>query len=175
MIREFTLRPKATNKRAQYLIAAFLFAAAAFFVLYLAMEHYKGLIGLVSVGFITAAVFIYTKYVAPEYYYDIMIANDTPLFVIRQLTGKRYVTLCRIELRSIMKVERFTAAERREHKTPDGFVKYIYTPTIAPEVVYILTSVSRYERAEITIEANDEFAALLLSYAAEARENYVEE
>lgn len=175
MISELTLRPKATNKRAQYLIVAFLFGAAAFFVVYLAVEHYKGLIGLGTLAFITAAVFIYTKYIAPEYYYDILIANDTPLFVIRQLTGKRYVTLCRIELRSIMKVERASAQERREHKTPDGFVKYVYTPSLGPDTVYIITSVSRYEKAEITIEANDEFAALLTSYAIEARESYVED
>ena len=175
MISEFTLRPKATNKRAQYLIAACLFGAAAFFVVYLAVEHYKGLVGLGTLAFITAAVFIYTKYVAREYYYDILIANDTPLFVVRQLTGKRYSTLCRIELRSIMKVERMSATERREHKTPEGFVKYNYMPTLGPETVYLITSISRYEKAEICIEANDEFAALLTSYATEARESYVED
>lgn len=175
MISEFTLRPKAQNKRAPYLIAATLFGAAAFFILYLVMEHYRGIVGLVSLAFITAAVFIYTKYVAAEYCYDIMVANDTPLFVVRQLTGKKSVTLSRIELRTITAVTKLTSRERREHKTPSGYMKYNYTPTIGAEVVYMLTVVSRYERAEIVIEASDEFAALLTSYATEAREMYSED
>lgn len=175
MISEFTLRPKAQNKRAPYIIAALLFGAAAFFLLYLVMQVYRGVVGLVSLGFITAAVFIYTKYVAPEYYYDIMVANNTPLFVVRQLTGKRFVTLSRVELGSITAVCKLTSAERRAHKTPQGYMKYSYTPTIGPEVVYMITVVSRYERAEIVIEANDEFAALLLSYAKEAKESYNDE
>ena len=175
MISEFTLRPKAQNTRAPYLIATFLFGAAAFFILYLVMEVYRGVVGLVSVAFITAAVFVYTRYVAPEYYYDIMVANGTPLFVVRQLTGKRFVTLSRIDLRTITSVTRLNAAERREHKTPTGYIKYNYTPTIGPEFVYMITSVSRYERAEIVIEANEDFADLLSRYANEARESYVDE
>jgi hypothetical protein len=73
-----------------------------------------------------------------------------------------------------VKIEEETPKQSREHKTPYGFKKYSYLPTILPKVAYRMTSVSRYEKAEIMIEASGEFINLLRSYAAEARENFIE-
>lgn len=150
------------------MIAALVLAGVAL-VAYLISPLYKGIIGIFVVAFITAATFLYTKYVAAEYNYDIMIASGTPLFIVRQTTGKKTTTLCRIELSSIVKVEREDTAGRREHKTPSGYLKYNYCPTLMPKITYLITSASRYEKAEIRIEASEEFAALLRSYAEEAR------
>ncbi|MBR7116269.1 MAG: hypothetical protein IKC87_00985 [Clostridia bacterium] len=175
MIAEFSLRPKAQNKRALYLLIAFAIGAAAFAIWYIATPVYRGVIGLGAMAFVIAAVFMYTKFIAVSYSYDIFIANDTPLFTVRQLTGKRETTLCRIELRGITSVVRMTPEERKGHKTPTGYVKYNYCPTIGPDVTYMITYVTRYEKAEITIEANDEFADILMRYADEARGNYVDD
>ncbi len=175
MITELTLRPKPQNKRAKYLLIAFLLGAVAFAILYSVIPNYKGVVGLVSVIFIVGAVFMYTKYIAPEYYYDITIADGTPLFVVRQLTGKRFTTLCRVELRSIVSIICEEARDRRTHTTPSGYVKYSYCPTLGPDLTYLITVNSRLEKAEIRIEANDEFAALLRGYAEEARTLYTAE
>lgn len=175
MITEFTLRPKAQNKRARYLFVAFIFGAVAFLILYAVIPSYKGVVGLVAVALVAAAVFMFTKYMASEYYYDITVENGAPLFVVRQLTGKRFTTLCRVELRSIISVEAQDARDRRTHTTPNGYMKYRYLPTLGPDITYLITVNSRHEKCEITIEANDEFAALLGRYSAEARELYAQE
>ena len=74
----------------------------------------------------------------------------------------------------IVKIEE-DAKARGEHKTPYGFRKYSYLPTIDPQKSYRITSMSRYEKAEILIEASGEFINLLRAYSAEARDNYIEE
>ena len=96
------------------------------------------------------------------------------MFVVRQQTGKKYTTLCRIALSEIVKIEKQTAEQMKAHKTPMGVVKYSYFPTLGPSVAYRITTSGRYEKAEILIESSDEFADLLASYSAEARELYTD-
>ena len=69
-----------------------------------------------------------------------------------------------------MKVEREERKVRHSHKTPKTHMKYVYTPTLDPDVSYRITTASRYERAEIVIEASDEFASMLRAYSLEAKE-----
>lgn len=171
MITEFSVNPTPTNNKAKIIFFGCLAAGAACTVVYFIAELYKGLIGLGAMAFIIAAVFIYTRYMAPRFYYDITFDSaEQPVFVVRQKTGKRESTLCRIDLFTITKIERETRQERRSHKTPMGYVKYVYTPTLMPEVTYRITSISRYEKSEIIIEGNDDFSALLLRNAQEAKE-----
>ena len=95
-----------------------------------------------------------SKYLASVYYYDITKdVNGTPIFVVRQVMGKRESTLCRIDIADIVSVAHETADERRGHKTPAGYLKYVYTPTLAPKETSRLTVVGRYESAEIVIES----------------------
>ena len=163
---------KASNNKAKRLFYILLLLAAFLTVLYLLIDVYKGVVGLFAVGAIVSAVLIYTKYIGVEYFYDLTSdSEDAPVFVVRQTTGKRTSTLCRLDLWSIVNVERFTAKERSTHKTPPGMKKYFYLPTLSPESVLLLTAKSEYENAEIFIEASDEFAAMLKSRAAAARES----
>lgn len=158
------------------LFATLTSAAMAVILTSMLISVYRGIVSLVGVGLFTAAIVIYTRYVSAVYYYDITFDYEgQPIFVVRQLSGKRESTLCRIALYEIVKIEEETPKQSREHKTPYGFRKYSYLPTILPNVAYRITSVSRYEKSEIMIEASGEFINLLRSYAAEARENYTEE
>ena len=172
MISEFTMKPKPANDKPKYFVIVFLVLAAALMVLYFFLDLYRGVIGLVAVISICVAVFFYTTYLTRSYLYDIAIYDNVPLFIVRAKTGKKETTLCRIELRSIVKVEEQNAAERKAHATPRDYAKYKYCPTFAPDRTYLITSVTRYEKAEITIEATPEFAALLTDYAKIAREQY---
>jgi hypothetical protein len=158
------------------LFATLTSAAMAVILTSMLIPVYRGIVSLVGVGLFTAAIVIYTRYVSAVYYYDITFDYEgQPIFVVRQLSGKRESTLCRIALYEIVKIEEETPKQSREHKTPYGVRKYSYLPTILPKVTYSITSVSRYEKAEIMIEASGEFINLLHSYAVEARENYTEE
>lgn len=169
---DFTLRPKPQNKRSVYLFIAFAIGAVAFTILYLTIGQYRGLVGLVAMMFVVAAVFMYTRYMAAEYYYDVIVSDDTPIFVIRHKLGRREVTMCRIEMRHIVSIERQTKEDRKAHVTPKEYARYTYSPTVDPEITYLIITSSRTEKAEITIEANEEFAATLSAYVAEIRATY---
>ena len=175
MIAEFSLKTKPQNKKAHYIFIAFLVGAVAAGILYIyfmKIEKYHGLVGLLTMMLVIAAIFMYTRYIAAQYYYDVTLPGDTPLFVVRHKIGKRETVMCRIELASIVSVEKQTRAERKGHKTPADLAVYNYSPSVDPEITYLITARSRYEKAEITVEANDEFAATLLRYAEIARAEY---
>ncbi len=172
MNREFYTHIKSSNTKAKRLFFILLFVSAALTVAYLLVDRFQGVVGLFAVASIVSATFIYTKYMGVEYFYDLTSDSDgVPVFVVRQTIGKRASTLCRLDLWSIVNVEKLTAKERSSHKTPLGMKKYFYLPTLSPESVILLTTKSSYENAEIFIEASDEFANMLKLAAAEARES----
>ena len=152
MINEFSVHPKPTNNKAKVVFFITMIAGLAVATVSCFLPIYKGLVGMVGLLLIVTALLFYTKYIAIEFYYDI-VKDDSglPLLVVRQTTGKRTTTLCRIELADITKVETESAAERRAHKTERGVLKYNYTPTFSPSEVHRITVINRYERAEILI------------------------
>ena len=170
MIREFSVKPKPSNNKAR---AAFIISMALSFALICISTFiplYKGLVSLGGVGLLSVAIVLYTRFIAPVYFYDIFIdSNGVPLFIVRQQVGKKYTTLCRISLHEIVKIEKQTRDQLRQHKTGNEMKKYSYLPTLDPDQVYRITTSGRYEGAEILIESSDEFANMLLSYSTEAR------
>lgn len=171
MIREFYVHAKPANKKAVYAFFACLGSAIIVFAVYMLAEKYRGLISMGIMVFITAAVYIYNRYMGSEYFYDITFDHTgTPVFVVRQKIGKRESTLCRVDLGSIIRIDKMTAEERKGYKADAGVVRYTYCPTMMPEVVYRVAVRSHSEKADIFIEATDELAELLLGYSREARE-----
>lgn len=169
VINEFSVKLKPSNNYARYIFWTLLFLTAVASVFYLAADKYKGLLGLLVLAIVTAALYVYTKYLSAQYYYDLTTDHGTPVFVVRQSVGKRETTLCRTELYGIRKIEAETAKQRFEHKTPAGYKKYVYLPTVLPKQTYRITTVTAYEKAEIVVEINDKLASLLLEYAEYAR------
>ena len=170
MIREFSSKAKPSNNKANLALGALFTLAALSLLCAMLMERYGGLVELLTVALIVAAVVIYTKYVAAVYYYEVTFDYaGTPVFVVRQLTGKRETTLARLGIAEIISVTSESREERGKHNTPHGTRKYTYVPTLSPEQTLRITYESPYERAELIIEAPAEFGELLLSYAEEAR------
>lgn len=173
MISEFSVKPKPQNNNAKIFTVVALGIGAIAIIVSMLIPRYQGLVGTVGVCFLVTSILLYTKFVSPVYYYDIVEdENGLPLLVVRQVVGKRGTTLCRVEICAIRKIESQTGKEARAHKTPTGMKKYIYTPTLFPPSVYRLTVISEYESAEIVIEGTEEFADLLWKYAEEARNKY---
>ena len=171
MISELSVSPRPANKSANITFGALLFSAAIATVLYLTAERFRGVIGLLTIAFITAAVLVYTRYIAVKYYYDVTFdTSSQAVFTVRQLIGKRVSTLCCISLSSITKLEYEKREERKGHKIPFGVRKYNYTPTLIPEDTIRIYSVTRTEKAEIVIEGSYELLKRLDEYAREARE-----
>lgn len=171
MISELSVSPRPANKSATVTFGALLFSAAIATVLYLTAERFRGVIGLLTIAFITAAVLIYTRYIAVKYYYDVTFdTSSQAVFTVRQLIGKRVSTLCCIRLSSITKLAYEKKEERKGHKIPYGVRKYNYTPTLIPEDTIRIYSQTRIEKAEIVIEGSYELLSRLESFAREARE-----
>ena len=176
MITESTVRPKPSNSYAKiaFLISMLLFLLTL--VSYTLIEKYRGVVALISICFLTSGILFFTKYLAAVIYYDVKIDSDgVPIFVVRQQTGKRIVTLARIEIANITDVRIESRAERKKHKTAHGVLKYNYGPSLNPEKAVRLFHSSRYEKSEIVIEASPEYAEMLISYAEIARKMRNEE
>lgn len=176
MIKELTVSPKPQNKNAKIAFSAAMGISFVAFVIYFLMERFRGIVGMFALLTLVTAILFYTKYIAPKFYYDITFdCENTPIFVVRQITGKRQTTLSRIDLANIKSVEMETKEVMRAHKTPTGFRKYVYAPTLSPSTVCRITVVGRYEKAEIIIECSDEFSEYLSNAVRETKENYTTE
>lgn len=174
MITEQSLKLNPTNCKAKVTFWTLLGLSGVSVVFYLVMTYLslpkRGLVGLLAIGLITAATLIYTKYLGPVYYYDITHDSDsTPVFVVRQIIGKRQSTLCRIALSDVTEIKTESRKERSAHKTPYTHKKYVYIPTLIPERTVRLTVSSYSEKAEILIEAPDGYVSMLEDYVTEAR------
>ena len=176
MIRELSVRPVPTNKNAKAFFLGSLFLALVSLVAYFSVDKYRGIVGLFIIVFLTAGILVYTKYISAQYYYDVTFdSNGAPVFVVRQVTGKRQTTLCRVDLYAIRSVTLLEGENKKQHKAPDKAVRYVYTPTLFPSSVYLIYVKSSYEHAELMIECSEEFASLLMSYADEARAQRVDD
>ena len=176
MIKEISVRPKPQNSNSKILMSVFFALAAVALIISMIIDTYRGVVGMVAVAFLVSAILVYTKYVAIIFVYDVMIDSDgEALFVVRQLIGKREVTLCRVALAEVISVKKESAAERKSHVTERGVSRFVYAPTLAPSVSYRVTVSNRYERSEIILEGSEEFMDMLAEYAKEARAALAEE
>ena len=170
MIKDFSVTPKPKNKKSIFLMCAFFALALVSLIVTFFLDKYKGVVGMVTFLSLITAILIYTKYVAVVFHYDIIGEGvDEPLFVVRQTTGKRNVTLCRIALADITSVKKESAAERRAHKSGVGVSRYVYAPTLAPDESFRIAVFSRHEKAEIVVELTEPFAEMLMTLVAEAK------
>ncbi len=171
MIREFSFSAKSRGGRARAIFVICMASSFLFISASMLLDSFRSLLGVIGFGLLVGAIFVYTKYLAATYYYEVRFDGGMPLFVIRHTLGQKQTTLCRVALNEITAIEPVDAKSRREHKTPEGYNRYSYHPTMMPEECYRITVDGAYEKAEILIEINGEVASLLSSYVNEQREN----
>lgn len=170
MIIETFIKAEPSNNKARVAFALCLSGGIALALLSTIVPLYKGLVSIGGVILLIAGIALFSKYVASVYYYDITFDSyGAPIFVVRQVSGKRESTLCRIDVADIVKAEKETPKERRKHKTPFGYRKYSYLPTLMPKSTHRLTVHGKYENCEIIIECGDRLSGLLMEYSEEAR------
>lgn len=167
MIGEFRITPKPENNKARTFVAVLGTLGAFIFGVSMFIELYRGVVALVGMIFIVAALTIAVKYLLSEFTYELIDADGEWLFVVGQRSGKRYTTLCRVGLSSVVSIEKTSAKERKMSSAE--YARYTYIPTLMPDTYYVMTVRSRYEKAKISLQLTDEMAELLRSYAEEAR------
>ena len=125
MITEMSTKMTPSNNYARLIFAFFASGGICLALLSTVIDLYKGVVALLGVVLLVTAIAFFSKYIASVYYYDITFDhNKVPIFVVRQVSGNRESTLCRIDIADIVKVEEESAKERRSHKTPFGYCKY---------------------------------------------------
>lgn len=167
---DFSAQPKAQNKNSKIIMWVFFGIALLTAIASTFMPMYRGVVGMVTLGALTTAILMYTKYVSVKFYYDVMVTGlDEPLLVVRQAVGKRNVTLARVALADILSITRESREERRAHKREKGIALYNYGPTLSPSVTYRVQVRNYIERADIVLEGTDEFFEKIKEYASLAR------
>ena len=153
MITEMSSKMQPSNNYARLIFAFFTAGGISLSLLSTFIPRFSGLVALCGAVMLVVAVTVFSRYVASVYYYDITYDyKGTPIFVVRQMTGKRQSTLCRIDIADIVNVEVENAKQRRAHKTPTGYMKYNYSPTLWAKETSRLTVEGKYEKSEIIIE-----------------------
>jgi len=169
MISEFSINPKPQNDKAKHAVALLGTLGALIFGVSMFIESYRGIVALAAMIFIVAALSIAVKYLLSEYSYEVTEAGGEWLFVVVQHSGKRYTTLCRIELANVASIDKVNSKDAKKRET--DFAYYAYIPTLMPDSYYVMKVVSRYEKSQIALELTDEMAELLRTCAREARES----
>ena len=167
MIGEFRITPKPENNKARTFTAVLGTLGAFVFGISMFIELYRGVVALVGMLFIVASLTVAVKYLLSEFTYELVNADGEWLFVVGQRSGKRYTTLCRVGLSSVVSIEKTSAKEKK--KPSAEYSRYVYVPTLMPDTYYVMTVRSRYEKAKISLQLTDEMAELLCAYAEEAR------
>lgn len=145
--------------------------AAVTGVMSVMLTSYRGVVGMFAIGAITTGILMYTKYVSVKFYYDILTEGyDEPLFIVRQLVGKRQVTLARVYLADVSEIVRESKAERKAHKRDRMTRLYVFGPTLSPDVSYRMYVKSRLEASELLLEGSEDFFEMLRGYVTEAKE-----
>ena len=181
MISPFFINPKPENNKAKTFVATLGTLGGLIFVVSMQIDRYSGVVALLAMMFIVAALTISVKYILSEFTYEITDADGEWLFVVGQRSGKRYTTLCRVGLASVVSIEKKKRGEKKDGgaqfiarwMTPAFFryehQRYSYLPTLMPDTYYVMTVENRYEKAKISLQLTDGMADLLRTYAAEAR------
>ena len=154
---------------------AFFVAAFVTVIISVMVDRFAGVIGLCGFSLLVTAIVVYTKYVAVEFFYDLLCEGyDEPLLVVRQTVGRRSVTLCRIELSAIESITKESREERKaKSRDPQNkALRYTYMPTLDPQSSCRLVIKRDGMESHIMLEFTDEMLALFSSYVEEAKKLY---
>ena len=164
MVDEKVYLAKPKNKTSKSVFLGLLGTSMIFVLLAMLTSKYSGIVWIFALGFITATIYIYNRFVGSEYRYAITNDGGRPSFTVGMQMGNTARVMARVDLSSIVEVRGMNRSEYRAHKCDKGVMKYPYYPTMFSDEVYLVAIRSDYESADIFIEADDEFISALRSY-----------
>lgn len=170
MVNEISYIAKPQNKKAKSVFLGLLGTSMIFVLAAMISPKYTGIIWIVALGFITATIYVYNRFVGAEYRYSINNEGGRPSFTVAMQISKTGRVLARVDLSSIVLVKKMTSTEYRSHECDKGVMKYPYFPTMFADEVYLVSIRSEYEQADIFIEADAEFISALESYVVRTEE-----
>ncbi len=167
---DFTYRPITEKKRAFPCLFALLAIAAALVILSAILLRYRGIVSLFAVIFLTAALYVFTRYILAEYTYSVVTDSEgISYFAVTRITGKRVSTLCSFRMSEITSIDKIEEGKTR-HAPASKAQKYNFIPDFSIKEYYLIKTSSGTLNMEISIKGTDELAARLLEYAKIAKE-----
>ena len=168
---EFSYVSKPRNKAAKYVLMGLAGSALIFVVLANLTPKYSGLVWMVAFAFIVASIYVYNRYVGAEFCYSVENV-DVLSFIVTQRVGKTVRTMARLDVSAIIEVRAMTGEEYRKYKCDKDVAKYSYFPTMFPKTLYLVRVRSHFEKADVFIESNADFALALKNATERATEGY---
>lgn len=128
--------PNPPKKKAKTVgMILFILSLVIFFVSGIAGIAYPAILQMVAVVTMTAAILIVGKYLTRAYRYRVDKENGEYELIVDEVSKTSMVTVCRLELQKLCKVEAWT----KGYKPPKGAKIYDYCVDIVPRDSYLLT------------------------------------
>lgn len=171
MYNEITYVSKSQNNAAKYVLIGLTGSALIFVIMANVTPKYSGLVWMVAFAFIVASIYVYNRYVGAEFCYSISDTGSLS-FIVTQRVGKTVRTMARLDVSAIVEVRAMTADEYRKYKCEKEVSKYSYFPTMFPKTLYLVRVRSHFEKADVFIEADSDFALALKNESERITEGY---
>ena len=168
VIEEKRHRAHPVNSFARVASLALALPAVALFAISGVLPAYGGVVQLVSLALLVAALFLAYKFVFSTYTYVITDpGNGTPCLLVEQQQGRRSTLAFHVPLHAVLRVQEMG-------KMPQGRA-YLYTARLrGGQYQYVVCRVDGVEQI-LKIEADADFIAALAAAAAEARQRRADE
>ena len=161
----FSYRRLADKRRAFPALFTLIGVSAVLVIASMITPKYSGVVSLVSICTMTAAVMIYVRYVVSDYTYSVREGeNHQSYLIFTKVVGKRQSMMGCIPLYAIKSIEKFTNDELKQQKIDKGTHKYNFAPSFAPDAVYVIKAKTRTVSYFVVIEGTDELRDRILDY-----------
>lgn len=171
-ILDFTYRPKADRKRGNAVFYTLVSISVILVMLSVMMARYKGIVSFVAVGFFTAALAVYSRYLIGEYAYVVANCGEgSVMLIVTKTTGKRVSTLCNLPLASVKEVRYSPSQTLKREKFSRGVKTYNFCPTMSPPYMILVIADTGREKMRIFLEGSEALARRLSEDARSALVN----
>ena len=162
--------PKRENRKAMHIIGVLMLGGVGVLALTSLFETipFRWVFQLVGIGGLLTAIFLYTRYIAKLYCYRVVACDDGTLdFLVDEMQGKRRLTVCRIGVERITRVETIHSEEKerrdalKKQSRAEGRHRFDYCPDLAPARVSYLFVEEGGEPMTIAIVPDDRLLEIL--------------
>ena len=162
--------PKRENNKAIHLVFLMLIGAVLLFGLTSAMPNlsFRWVFQLVGIAFLAVAIYAYTRYVARRFSYAVVKRSDGAYdFTVTEHQRRSRVTVCRLSLDNIERIERVECADRVRHEALKKELRaenrklFYYTVTLMPPSLCYVIATECGEPLAVAIEPDERLMEML--------------
>ncbi len=148
--------PKAKNRSAELLVSILVAVAAVLYFVALAVSLYRGVLRLLAVLLLVAAIFVAYKYLLTSYTYSVFSdeGKTPPCLLVEQKQGSRSSLVCRVLLENVLSL---SPCDGKAYPAKC----YVYTATMRGGSYQLLLAREVGREICVKLEADNAFLAEL--------------